>query len=75
MSTLKILMLSKFNGELLEVSARASVCLASMNKVDGICVGVLLPKCLACMHYFMQDQHLSFVDIWYYPRRKRFVRF
>ena len=53
----------KLSGDLLEVTSLASVCLASMNSDDGVGKGVLLPKFLSCIFYFMQPEDLHYPDI------------
>ena len=50
----------KLSGDLLEVTSLASVCLASMDSDDGVGKGVLLPKFLSCIFYFMQPEDLHY---------------
>ena len=53
----------KLSGDLLEVTSLASVCLASMNSDDGVGKGVLLPKFLSCIFYFMEPEDLHYPSI------------
>ena len=45
----------KLNGDLLEITSLASVCLASMNCDRGVGQGIMLPQFFACVYHFMQN--------------------
>ena len=53
----------KLSGDLLEVTSLASVCLASINSDNGVGKGVLLPKFLSCIFYFMQPEDLHYPSV------------